>query len=363
MSSGFPCQEFSDSGQSMEQTSGWVQYMLDLPVDIAPGKKFGYCDGNPHLLSAIIEKTTGMNTREFANQELFRPLGIPAAQASDWWTDPQGFSNGGYGLYLRPVDLAKFAYLYLQNGKWDGQQLLPAHWVTDSTIQYVQKPEGPGYGYLWTVYPKTENPDHYAALGLGGQQIHIYPSKNLIVIVTAELETFMEAPEIERMLNEYILPAIKSDAPLADNSKGVARLQTARDTAANPIQSVSELPAIASEISGKVYKLEENQNGWKNMVVLFEPGASTARVSTTGDNDFEEIGLDNIYRSSNVSENPYMMRGRWLDDQTFLAEWTALPLGNNFSYQIRLKYTGENIEIRIQPPIFAGKPTVIKGTR
>ncbi len=119
-----------------------------------------------------------MNTREFANQELFAPLGIPAVEASDWWTDPQGFSNGGYGLYLRPVDLAKFAYLYLQNGKWEGQQILPERWVADLTIQYVQKPEGPGYGYLWTVYPKTDQPDHFAALGLAGQQVHIYPSRN-----------------------------------------------------------------------------------------------------------------------------------------------------------------------------------------
>ncbi len=165
------------------------------------------------------------------------------------------------------------------------------------------------------------------------------------------------------MLNEFILPAIKSNAPLADNPKEVSYLHAAIDTAANPVQPVPELPAIASEISGKLYQLEENQNGWKKMVLLFEPGSSTARVSTTGDNDFEEIGLDNIYRPSTVSENPYMMRGRWVDNQTFLAEWIALPLGNNFSYEIRLKYSGKDIEISIQPPIFAGEPTIIKGTR
>jgi hypothetical protein len=345
----------------MEATSGWIQYMLDLPVDTPPGKTFGYCDGNPHLLSAILEKKTDMNTRQFANQELFAPLSIPAVEESDWWVDPQGFSNGGYGLRMRSVDLAKLAYLYLQNGKWNGQQILPERWVADSTIQYVQKPEGPGYGYLWTVYPKTDQPDHYAALGLGGQQIHIYPSKNLAVIVTAELETFMEAPEIERMLNEFILPAIKSDVGLSENANGAARLQKAVDMAANPVQAVPRLPAITSEISGKAYKLEENANGWTNMVLIFKPGTNTARVSTTSNNDFEEIGLDNIYRQASTLENPYMLRGHWVDDHTFLVEWVALPLGNNYSLNIQLKYSGRNIEISMQESIFPGNHPVIKG--
>jgi CubicO group peptidase (beta-lactamase class C family) len=358
MSSGFPCQEFSGSGQSMEQTSGWVQFMLDLPVDSSPGKIFGYCDGNPHLLSAILEETTGMNTREFANQELFKPLGIPAVKASDWWTDPQGFSNGGYGLFLRPIDVAKLALLYLNNGKWEGEQILPTNWVADSTTEYVQKPEGPGYGYLWTVYPET---GRYAALGMAGQQIHVYPSKNLIVVVTAELETFVEAPEIEQMLNEFILPAIKSDATLAENPYGGSRLQAALEFAANPIQPVPDLPTIAQEISGQLYTLEENPYLWQKMVLFFAPGASTARVSTTGYDDLDEIGLDNIYRPSSLSGSQYMMRGHWSDDQTFMVEWTQ-P-GNTGSLEIWLTYSGNNVEISIQPLIFGEEPTVIKGTK
>ena len=360
MSSGFPCQEFSDSGRSMEQTWGWVQFMLDLPVDIPPGETFGYCNGNSHLLSAIVEKRTGMNTREFANQQLFKPLGIPPAEAFEWWVDPQGFSMGGDGLFLRPVDLAKLAFLYLHNGEWDGQQIFPRNWVADSTVQYVQKPEGPGYGYLWTVYPDT---GRYSALGLGGQQIHVYPSKNLIVIATAELETFMEAPEIERMINNFILPAIKSDKPLAENSTGVARLQAAMDLATNPIQPVPPLPAIAQEISGKLYTLEENPYGWKNLVLIFKPGTSTAQVSTVGPDDLDEIGLDNIFRPARLPENQYMMRGHWMDDQTFGVEWWS-TVNNNGTSMIQVKYNGNNVEISIHNLIFDEAPlTVMKGTR
>lgn len=358
MSSGFPCQEFTESGQSMEQASDWVQFMLDLPVEVPPGETFGYCDGNPHLLSAILEQTTGMTAREFANRELFAPLGIPAVGETSWWTDPQGLSTGGYGLYLRPVDLAKLALLYLQNGKWDGQQILPPTWAAESTRQYVQKPEGPGYSYLWTVYPET---GRYSALGLAGQQVHIYPAQNLIVVVTAELETFVEAPEVEHMLNEFILPSIKLDGQLAENPEGVERLQSAIEWAARPVKPVPTLPALAKEVSGKVYSLEENANGWQNIVLVFEPGASTAQVSTNGFDNLEKIGLDNLYRLS-TSGQSHLMRGKWVDDQTFVVEWMPMP-GDNGTLEVWAKFEDERIELSVQPVLFSGEPVVIKGTK
>ena len=310
------------------------------------------------MLSAIIEKTTGMPTREFANRELFGPLGIPAVEAADWWTDPQGFSAGGYGLFLRPVDLAKFAFLYLNNGQWDGQQILPAQWVAESTTPYVQKPEGPGYGYLWTVYPET---GRYSALGLAGQQIHVYPAKNLIVIVTAEFETFVEAPEIERLLNDFILPAIKSDAPLDEYPEGVSRLQAAVAMAAHPIRPVPELPAIAKEISGKRYIFEVNASGWQTMTLVFTPGANTAQVSMNDSDNFA-IGLDNIYRVSNVPPvcNDCLLRGHWVDDRTFIAE---LPTPDRGTSEVQMKFQGDNVEVVIQPVIFGGQPLIIKGRK
>jgi hypothetical protein len=129
------------------------------------------------------------------------------------------------------------------------------------------------------------------------------------------------------------------------------------------VQPVANLPAIANEISGKLYTLEENSNGWKTLVIFFEPGANTARVSTNEFNDLDEIGLDNIYRRATLPQDQYMMRGHWVDDHTFLIEWIALPLGNNVSNNIELKYSDRDVEISVAPPIFAGEATVIKGTR
>ena len=364
MSSGFPCQEFSSSGQSMEQSSGWVQYMLDLPVDTSPGKTFGYCDGNPHLLSAILGIRTGMDTREFANRELFQPLGISAVEESDWQTDPQGIPNGGYGLSLRPVDLAKLALLYLQNGKWDGRQILPERWTADLTTEYIQKPEGPGYGYLWTVYPEK---DRYSALGLGGQQIHVYPSRNLIVIVTASLETFVEAPEIEKMLDEYILPAAQSIDPLADNPAGNDRLQSAIDLAANPVQSLPSLPARAANISGSTYAFSENPFGWKTIKFVLEPGSSSAVVILDGIR--LQAGLDHLYRSSEIAPGrETLLRGHWEGEDIFMLDYPyplsgGTTLGELGESQFQFRFTGDILEVTARQLVFGGEPIILTGSR
>jgi CubicO group peptidase (beta-lactamase class C family) len=364
MSSGFPCQEFSSSEQSMEQSSGWVQYMLDLPVDTPPGKNFGYCDGNPHLLSAILGIRTGMNAREYANRQLFRPLGIPPVGASDWQADPQGIPNGGHGLYLRPIDLAKLAFLYLHQGMWDGQQLLPANWAADSTKQVIQKPEGPGYGYLWTVYPQK---GRYSALGLGGQQIHVYPSKNMIVFISAALESFAEAPEVEKLLDEYILPSVQADGPLAENAKGYSRLENAIEEAANPIWQVPPLPEMAESISGSAYTFVENPMGWETLTLVFEPGSSTAEVTLNGAS--LQIGLDNIYRFSGpLPDGEILLRGRWDEESRFILEYPyplagRTLLGELGESEFQFEFTGDILELTVQQLVFGGKPIVLTGSR
>jgi CubicO group peptidase (beta-lactamase class C family) len=364
MSSGLDCQEFSGSGPRMEQTDGWVKFMLDRPMVAPPGETFGYCNGNAHLLSAILEKSTGMTAREFASQELFRYLGIPSVAESDWWSDPQGITVGGYGLHIRPVDMAKLAFLSLHQGQWEDMQLIDPQWVDDSTTQQVQKEDGSGYGYLWTVYPET---GHYAALGLGGQQIHVYPAKNLIVVVTASLESYDEAPEIEQMLNEYILPAVKSEIPLADNPGGYSRLTSAIETAANPIQPVPPLTATALHVSGSTYTFGDNPLGWKILEFVFEPDEEVAQIIL--DEVPLQIGLDNIYRSSETAQGyEVLSRGRWVDESTFVIDYPyplsgMMVLGDLGESEFQFRFTADKLEVTVEQLVFGGEPIVLKGER
>lgn len=364
MASGFDCQEFS-SGPRMEQTADWIQFMLDLPVTQNPGKTFGYCNGNAHLLSAILEKASGMDTREFANQELFQPLGISPVEEADWGEDPQGFATGGFGLHLKPADLAKLGLLYLHGGTWDGKQILPAQWVADSTTEHVQKEDGSGYGYLWTVYPQDE---HYAALGLGGQQIHVYPSKNLIVVVTASLESFAEAPEIEKMLREYILPAIQAGDPHVQSPTDRSRLQAAIRTAAHPVQPIPPLPATAQEVSGKTYTFTENPMGWETLEFVFEEAADTAQLQLSN-YPVLDIGMDNLYHlSMDEAIGELLLRGRWVDGRTFIIDYpypAAGPpvLGELGETEFQFQFTAGHVEVTVQQLVFGGEAIVFEGTK
>ncbi len=153
MRSGFQCSGEA-SVREMMASPDWSQFTLDLPMAAEPGTRYVYCSPNSHLLSAIIQETTGMSALAFAQEHLFRPLGV-----SDviWPTDPQG-NNWGWGdLKLAPHDMAKLGYLFLNEGRWDGQQVVSAAWAKAAT-------SGGSYGYQWWLKPSGA----YFATGGGG---------------------------------------------------------------------------------------------------------------------------------------------------------------------------------------------------
>lgn len=364
MSSGLDCRTFDFSRPGMEQSQDWVQFMLDLPVVHTPGTTFGYCNGNAHLLSAIVAQSTGMNTRDYANQQLFQPLGIAEVGEGDWWSDPQSITNGGFGLHVRPLEMAKLGMLYLHNGRWDGEQIIPAQWVKDSTTKYVEKEDGDGYGYLWTVYPAG---DHYAALGLGGQQIHVYPTQNLIVVTTASLDSYAGTPQIDTLLKEYILPSIRADTTSEENPVGIARLNAAIETAAYPVQPTPPLPAAALENSNQPYSFEENPFGWETLEFVFTPETSTALVIMN--NVPLMVGLDNIFRLSQSAEGyDILLRGRWADEQTFVVDYPyplagMMVLGETAESEVRFKFIGNKVEVSAEQITFEMDSIHVTGTR
>ncbi|MHA2203465.1 MAG: serine hydrolase domain-containing protein [Candidatus Hodarchaeales archaeon] len=157
-------------------SSDWVQFVLDQPMVAYPGTSFYYSSGDSHLLSAIIQKKTGMNTEDFARQYLFDPLNITEYV---WWKDSMGKTMGAFGLWLQPIDMAKIGYLYLNNGTWNGTPIVPKEWIEISTVGDNVTKE---YGYQWRIKPSE---DYYYAQGLGGQYILVMPDKSLVIVITA----------------------------------------------------------------------------------------------------------------------------------------------------------------------------------
>ncbi len=184
MTSGLESTSFGNYG-SWVASRNWVRAALTRPLLADPGTRFSYSTGGTHLLSATLSRAAGRSTHDFARRHLFDPLGIgPSA----WARDRQGIHVGGNNLSLRPRDMLKFGQLYLNRGRWDGEQLLPWQWVDQSTRPAgLAAPRGRGriyggYGYLWWLRGPRER-GAYIASGYGGQYIYVSPAEDMVVVV------------------------------------------------------------------------------------------------------------------------------------------------------------------------------------
>ncbi|MCJ7823938.1 MAG: beta-lactamase family protein [Anaerolineales bacterium] len=230
MTTGFRCQDsylYRWSGlNQMGESEDWVQFVLDLPMEGEPGERFEYCNGASFLLSAIIQETTGMSAIEFAQEHLFGPLGISDVE---WSSNPQGISIGYSELRMHPHDMAKIGYLYLNEGRWDEEQIVSSAWVKASTRKYISATLEDGYGYQWWI----DDSGMYLALGYGGQFIFILPEKEMVVVFTSSLEeSDFYIPQT--LLNEFIIPAATASSTLPDNPEGSARLESLLEELASP---------------------------------------------------------------------------------------------------------------------------------
>ena len=193
----------------MMGSSDWTQFALDRSMAAEPGTAFNYSTGDPQLLGAVLEEATGLSVTEFARTRLFEPLGVSPAHWS-WRASPEGVAFGGGGLSATPRAMAKFGYLYLSEGDWNGEQIIPAGWVEASTAE-------PHYGYQWWCLGNGG----YAALGYGGQRIAVMPDLDMVIVVTAD----MPGATSRYLVDAFILPAARSSEPLPENPEALALLE------------------------------------------------------------------------------------------------------------------------------------------
>jgi len=209
----------SDSRYSLSamcQSDDSINYVLERKTVAAPGEKFLYSSGLTHVLGGIIRNTTGLSVDKFAEKYLFSPLGISDYR---WEKLPDGTFNMGWGLHLKPRDMAKIGYLFLKGGNWKGKQIISKKWVDESTKAHVTGDIvfGSGYGYQWwrgnTVINGQIINAFYAA-GHGGQYVFVFPALDLVAVFTSKAHG-NPAGEFRPLgiLANYIIPAVLSAAP------------------------------------------------------------------------------------------------------------------------------------------------------
>jgi CubicO group peptidase (beta-lactamase class C family) len=204
----YPYGDKRNDATAMERSTDAVRFVLDRPMAREPGAKFQYCGGNSMLLSAILEEATGMTVAEYAKLNLFEPLGISFYR---WPPYADGHTNTDGGLSLRPRDMAKIGQLMLNQGVWNGVQLIPAEWVAESTQAHTKASLLNTYGYQWwreTQSILLESVKTYFAAGFGGQLINVYPDQNMVVVVTSDTSNHdVNSLRFMHLRDTYILPA------------------------------------------------------------------------------------------------------------------------------------------------------------
>ncbi len=195
-----------------------VKQFLAASVVHQPGTHFLYNGMGSYTLSAIVTKVTGQTVGDYLKPRLFEPLGIENAE---WPSSPEGYSLGAHGLYLRTEDIAKFGLLYLQKGKWKGQQLIPEKWVEQATAKQVPNDQEShskigadwreGYGFqFWRCQHNAFRGD-----GAGGQFVVVMPDQDMVVAMTAGSAN-MQA-ELDAIW-DHLLPACRTEAIAADTT-------------------------------------------------------------------------------------------------------------------------------------------------
>ncbi len=212
----------ADIGGMLTAQRDEIGYILSLPQAHIPGTYWNYSTADSHLLSAVLSAAAGESTAEFAQAHLFDPLAISSVE---WATDSAGINFGGTQLFWRARDMAKFGQLYLQNGEWNAEQVVPSAWIAYLTRPQLADPSiyELSYAAHWWHTRLGDFPPMSAASGYGGQLIFVAPDQDMVIVITANgyriepdsyISGVQEARQREAILDyveQFILPAVETD--------------------------------------------------------------------------------------------------------------------------------------------------------
>lgn len=288
--------------RTVTRDSDWVISFLAIPVVHEPGTTFLYNTLATYMLSAIVQKVTGEKIIDYLKPRLFDPLSI---NGMDWEVDPRGINTGGWGLRLRTEDMAKFGQLFLQKGKWNGKQILASGWIDEATTSKIeQRPDAPQtvrdssdwlQGYCYQMWRSRHN--GFRADGAYGQYIIVMPDKDAVIAVTCETPNMQD--EIN-LIWDYLLPAMQPDR-LPENKALSAALKQKLSSLALPLPDPGNGSAIISQISGKTFFMDPNEN--KLEKISFRSDGNTCNVTM-------------IINSENY--NISFGSGKWINGETTL---------------------------------------------
>ena len=364
MSSGHA--EDTTSRMTEASDGNWVKAFLSLPVEYRPGTHFVYNSGATYMLSAIVQKVTGMKALDYLQPRLFEPLGISGAT---WETSPQGINMGGWGLKITTEDIARFGQLYLQKGKWNGKQIIPEPWVAEASMRQVSNGSNPesdweqGYGYqFWRCRHNL-----YRGDGAFGQYCIVMPEQDAVVAITSGVN------DMQAVMNavwERLLPEL-GPAPLpVVASASFALEQKLAGLALCPPQGMASAP-LAKRVSGKQYKLEANDVKVECVSFAFRENACDFNIQgATGPDTPAALRLGGVVGQHQITcgtgewrqgttelfnhgeKQPVFASAVWTADDTLLITIRLVHTPFYFTYICR--FSAEQVEIKMSQNVGFG---------
>lgn len=202
-----PYTDPSNSEIAMELAADRYRFILDRPLVHPPGERWVYNGGATALIGHFIAKGAGVALDAYAREKLFEPLGI---EAFDWIKGQDGVASAASGLRLSARDLAKIGQLVLQNGAWEGQQVVPEAWLNTALTPQAKPEEGIRYGLFWWLGPDGDPPHWVAGFGNGGQRLTVSKGSGLIVVVFAGNYNRPDAWKLPvKIMLEFVVPALR----------------------------------------------------------------------------------------------------------------------------------------------------------
>ncbi len=274
-----------DSTPIITREQDWVKSFLSLPIANEPGSVFLYNSGASYMLSAIVQKVSGQKVIDYLRPRLFEPLDI---DGMTWETCPRGINTGGWGLSVQTDALAKFGQFYLQNGLWNGRQILPQAWIEKATTFKIQQPAGQGgdlekmkqtsdwhQGYCYQFWRCRHN--GFRGDGAFGQYTIVLPDQDAVIAITSETGDMLGELSL---VWEHLLPAMNDNALPADAASDTELKQKLASLALEPPTAQPTSPT-AGRITGKRFQIESNAAGVRAVRSDFRHNACTFILTDT----------------------------------------------------------------------------------
>ena len=281
-----------------KQQDTWTKTFLAHPVPFKPGTRFLYNSPATYMLSAIVQKVTGMTVLDYLRPRLFEPLGFkdPA-----WISSPQGITVGAYGLSIRTEEIARFGQLYLQKGLWNGKQLIPTSWVDQATSIQTSNGSAPtsdwdqGYGYqFWRSRHNSFRGD-----GAFGQYCMVIPELEAVVAITSGVR---DMQKVMNLVWDKLLPAMKP-ARLPENVVARSNLQTRLAQLTVKFPNGAATSPLGGSLAGKAFEFPENDRGIKTVSIDFNSATPTLVMRTDTGETRLPFGINSWVKSRGTFTN------------------------------------------------------------